>query len=118
MKQEILSKRKANAISNGLLFIGIGILYYTNTWWPGILLVAWASLGMRQYLSGRIYDLVISSIILLGLFGITIFDIKSAVLVPVLFIIGGIYIIFREYFFGDDLNGEEKSQEIKDDTDE
>lgn len=115
MAEEIVSKRKSIAISNGLFLIGIGILYYTDTWWPGILLVLWAALASRQYLSGRRYDLIISSVILIGLFLITLFKIQSALLIPILFVVGGIYIIFREYFFAGEPDGEEKSQEIKDD---
>jgi len=118
MVQPILSKRKAEAISNGAFLIGLGILFYTNAWWPGILLVIWAALAIRQFFSGRLYDLFISSFILIGLFIISLFKFDWAILMPVLFIIGGIYIIFHEYFFAEDTNGEEKSQEIQDDIDD
>lgn len=113
-----LSKRKSDAISNGVFLIAIGILFYTNTWWPGILLAIWAALGLRQFLTGRIYDFIISSVILLGLFVVTVFKFNWSVLMPILFVVGGIYIIFREYFFAEDTNGEDKSQEIKDDIDD
>lgn len=118
MAQPILSKRKSDAISNGVFLIALGLLFYTNFWWPGILLAIWAALGLRQYLTGRIYDFIISSVILLGLFIITFFKLDWSVLMPVLFVVGGIYIIFREYFFAEDTNGEDKSQEIKDDIDD
>lgn len=117
MSQPIMSKKKADAISNGAFLIALGILFYTNYWWPGILVAIWISIGLRQFLTGRIYDLCISTVILLGLFVITISNFEWAVLLPVLFIVGGIYIIFREYFFAEDTNGEDKSQEILDDTD-
>lgn len=117
MTQTIMSKRKADAISNGAFLIALGVLFYTNFWWPGILAAIWISIGLRQFLTGRIYDLCISTIILLGLFAMTVFNFEWAVLLPVLFIVGGIYIIFREYFFAEDTNGEDKSQEILDDTD-
>lgn len=112
-----MTKRKADAISNGAFLIALGVLFYTNFWWPGILAAIWLSIGLRQLLTGRIYDFCISTFILLGLFIITIFNFEWAILLPVLFIIGGIYIIFREYFFAEDSNGEDKSQEILDDTD-
>lgn len=117
MSQLILSKRKANALSNGAFLIGLGILFYTNYWWPGILLAIWVSLALRQYLTGRTYDLVISTFVLIGLFIITLFKLDWSLLMPILFVVGGIYIIFREYFFAEETNGEDKSQEIKDDTD-
>jgi Na+/H+ antiporter NhaD/arsenite permease-like protein len=64
------------------------------------------------------YDFFISSFILLGLFAISFFKFDWTFLLPVLFVVGGIYIIFREYFFAEDTNGEEKSQEIQDDVDD
>lgn len=114
----IVSKRKADVFSNGAFLISLGILFYTNAWWPGILLAIWIALFLRQYLTGRTYDAIISSVILLGLFFFSFFDFQWAVVMPVLFVLGGIYIIFREYFFTEDTNGEEKSQEIKDDIED
>lgn len=118
MAQPLLSKRKTEAIANGCFLIALGILFYTGAWWPGILLAIWVLLAVRQYFSGRSYDLFISSVILLGLFLVTYFKYDWSVLMPVLFVVGGIYIIFREYFFSEDSNGEDKSQEIRDDTDD
>jgi hypothetical protein len=117
MSDRLLSKNKTEAISRGVLLISLGILFFTNTWWPGILLAIWATLAIKQYFSGRIYDLVISSIVLLGLYLISFFDINWSLLLPILFVVGGIYIIFREYFFPGATDEEDKSEEIKDDTD-
>lgn len=117
MINRILSKRKSEAISNGVFLISLGILFYTNAWWPGILIAIWATLALRQYFSGRIYDLMISSVILIGLFLINFFNINWSLLMPILFVVGGIYIIFREYFFSGATDEEDKSEEIKDDTD-
>lgn len=118
MGKLILSRRKASAISNGAFLIGLGILIYTNAWWPWILLAIWVGLALRQYLTGRTYDLVVSTFVLIGLFLITLFRLDWSMLMPILFVIGGIYIIFREYYFAEETNGEEKSQEIKDDIDD
>lgn len=118
MQKLVLSRRKARAISNGVLLIGFGILIYTNAWWPWILLVLWAGLALRQYLTERTYDLIISTFVLLGLFLITLFKLDFSVLMPILFVIGGIYIIFREYYFTEEIISEEKSREIKDDIED
>lgn len=93
-----LSKRKANAISNGIFLICLGVLFYTSAWWPGILVAIWALLATRQVLTRRFYDLFISSVILLGLFCVYYLKVTWDVLMPVLFVIGGIYIIFREFY--------------------
>jgi hypothetical protein len=102
MAKPLVTKKKADAISNGAFLIGIGILLFTNDWWPGILLVIWASLFLRQYLTGRLYDAFLSTVILVGLFIISFIKINWSVLLPVLFVIGGIYLIFREYFYADE----------------
>lgn len=114
---KVMSKKKAHSISNGIFLISLGILIVTNAWWPGILLAIWATLASRQFLSGRLYYAIISSIVLLGLFTISFFKYDFDILAPVLLVVGGIFIIVREYFFTEDTNGEEKSVEIIEDAD-
>lgn len=92
------SRKKADAYSNGIFLISLGILFLTDTWWPGILVAIWATMAIRQILTERYYDFAISSIVLLGFFAITFFSVKWSILLPVLFVLGGIFIIFREYF--------------------
>lgn len=118
MSKQHMAKGKIDAISTGALLICLGVLFYTHLWWPGILVAIWIHLALKQYLSGRIFDLIVSSFVLLGLTFIASTRIDWAVVLPVMFVVGGIYLIFREFFFADDTNGEEKSQEIRDDTDE
>lgn len=117
MSQLIVSKRKAEVISNGIFLASLGILFWTNGWWPGILLAIWACLGARQYLTGRTYDFAITSVILIGLFIVTFFNITWSVLIPVLFVTGGIYIIFREYLFSENLIEDKRTDEIDDEND-
>lgn len=118
MRQDFsISKRKIDALSNGILLVGLGVLFFTNTWWPGILIVVWAWLGLRQWLSNRKFDLIVASVILWGLFLMSFLNISLNVLVPVLFVLGGIYIVFREFYFTEDSNGEDVSQELMDDAD-
>lgn len=116
MKRLILTKRKAEIISNGIFLIALGFLFWTNGWWPGILLAIWACLGARQYLTGRYWDFGITSIILIGLFIVSFFNINLTVLIPVLFVVGGIYIIFREYLIAEEI--ENNVEEIESDDKE
>lgn len=112
-----LAKRKIHAISNGIFLMGIALLIVTAWWWPGILLVLWATLATRQYLADRTFDLVVTTIILVGLTVVNLFPWGWNVMMPILFLLGGIYIIFREFLYGEDSNGEEKSVEIEEDAD-
>lgn len=102
MPKPLLSKKKAISISNGAALVGLGMLIYSNKWWPGVLLVFWVALVLRQSLTGRYYDAILSTIILVGLFLVAYIKINWSVLIPVLFVIGGIYLIFREFFYADD----------------
>lgn len=122
MSTAYMSKRKADAISNGIFLIGLGILVYTSLWWPGILLVLWATLASRQWLTGRIYDLIVTTILLIGLSLIILFNLNWTVIVPVLLVLGGIHIIFREYCVAEGAGEtedeliEETEKEIEDGT--
>lgn len=100
MKIHVLEKRKGEALSNGIFLFGMGILFITERWWPGILLVLFGALALRQYFSGRIFDLITTSGILLGLFIISLFNISIQILMPLLILFSGIYLTFREYFYG------------------
>lgn len=44
---------KASQIGNGILFIGLGLLFLTGWWWPGIILVIAASVLGRSLASGQ-----------------------------------------------------------------
>lgn len=116
MAKPLLTKRKSDAIANGAFLIGLGILLFTNAWWPGILLVLWISLFFRQYLTGRVYDAFISTVILVGLFLVSFIKINWSVIIPVLFVIGGIYLIFREYFYAEETIEEETLDETSEDA--
>jgi hypothetical protein len=113
LKRDFMSKRKADAISNGIFLIGLAILIYTGAWWPGILLVLWATLATREYLTGRIYDLVVTTIILVGLFIVTILNLNWTIIVPVLLVLGGIHIIFREYCVAEGVEDEDIVEETE-----
>jgi hypothetical protein len=108
-----MSKRKADAISNGVFLICLAVLIYTKAWWPGILLALWVTLGIRQYLTGRFYDLVVTTVLLVGLFLVTFFNLNWSVLVPVLLVLGGIHIIFREYCVAEGVEDEDTIEETE-----
>lgn len=45
-----IDNRQANAISTGVFLIGIGVLFYTRFWWPGILFL----LGVQGVIQGLV----------------------------------------------------------------
>lgn len=102
MNHVILPKRKAEALSNAALLVGLALLFWFQSFWPSILVVIWVWLAIRQYLTSRKWDLIITSVVLLGLFVVSFFGINLSSFIPILFVVGALYIIFREYFFADD----------------
>ncbi|MBI9044668.1 MAG: hypothetical protein JEZ06_09295 [Anaerolineaceae bacterium] len=47
-------KKQASNISGGIFLIGIGVLMFTNWWWPGIMLVIGLSGGAEQIFRGKV----------------------------------------------------------------
>ncbi len=97
MAKALTSKKKAKAIAVSLFLLGLAIISYLAAWWPGIMLILGIPLALRQYLLGRHYDMGISLFVFVGVFVTVQFDISWEILLPVLFAIGGIYILFREF---------------------
>lgn len=118
MAKPIISKTKAEALANGAFFIALGILLYTNMWWPWILIAVWIFLSLRQFLTGRHWDFMLSTVLLIGLFLISYFHIDWSLLAPILFVVGGLYIMFKEFFYADDRNDGERVKEKKCDSDD
>jgi predicted membrane protein len=101
MKNFRIAKSKADALSNGFFLITLGALVYWNIWWPGILLALWILFAVRQYLTGRYYELIVSTGIFFTLFITAYFNFNWTILTPLLFVVGGLYLILREFFYSD-----------------
>ena len=46
-------RRKGDAISGGILLIGLGVLLFTGWWWPGIMFVVGLSSGAGLIFRGK-----------------------------------------------------------------
>ncbi len=111
MAHPITSKKKAQTISTALFLIGLAVLIFTEIWWPGILLVIGLPLALRQYLLGRTYDMGITLVVFLGAYITVQFDISWRILLPILFTLGALYILFREFFGPQDETTEAEKEE-------
>lgn len=98
MAHPLTSKKRAQAFSTALFFLGLAILIFAqNDWWPGIMLVVGLPMALRQYLLGRSYDMAISLVVFVGTFITVQFDISWRIFLPILFTLGAIYILCREW---------------------
>ncbi len=98
------SPNKAGAIFSALVLIGLAILTITDAWWPGIMLVIGIPLALRQYLLKRTYDMCVTLLVFVGTFISVQYDLNWRILLPVLFCIGAIYILIREFMSSENNN--------------
>ncbi|MGE5196328.1 MAG: hypothetical protein ACM3JI_03250 [Anaerolineae bacterium] len=113
-----VSHRKAQALSLALSLIGLAIISYLGAWWPGIMLAIGVPLALRQYLLSRYYDAIISLFVFVGIFITARFDVSWDVLLPVLFTIGALYILFREYLESKEAKEPEKEEDLNEEIEE
>jgi hypothetical protein len=49
-----MNKKQASSISGGIFLIGLGVLFLTDWWWPGIMLVIGLSGGAELIFRGQV----------------------------------------------------------------
>jgi hypothetical protein len=52
------NKQLASGVSWGIILIGVGVLYFYDWWWPGIMLVIGASSAAELLLRGRMKEAI------------------------------------------------------------
>ena len=92
-----LSHKKTSALCTALFLIGLALISFFDYWWPGIMIVVGIPLAVRQYLFGKYYDVGVTLVVFLGVFITVQFHIPWKLLLPILFVIGAIYIFFRDF---------------------
>lgn len=112
----ITSRKKALTYASIFFFVGLAILVFTEIWWPGIMLAVGLPLALRQYLIGKAYDMIVTLLVFVGTFISVEYDISWRVLLPSLFTIGAIYILFRE--FTTEMTEDEKEEDVNHEIEE
>ena len=95
------AQEKASQIGTGVFFVGLGLLFLTGWWWPGIMFVIAASMLARASASGERLQEVTGAWWLIGIgvvFGLPgmIGDIAGGFwqLFPVILIAMGLFMLF------------------------
>jgi len=114
----IVSKKRAKVLCVALFLIGLAIISYLRAYWPGIMLVVGLPLALKQYLMGRPYDMCVSLFVFIGVFVTVQFNISWEILLPVLFALGGIYVLFREYLESKEEPLDEEEEDINHEIEE
>ncbi|PIS03128.1 MAG: hypothetical protein COT85_03645 [Chlamydiae bacterium CG10_big_fil_rev_8_21_14_0_10_42_34] len=117
-RHPITSRKKAQVLSTSLFLIGLATLIFTDSWWPAIMLIVGLPLALRQYLVGRTYDTMMTLLVFVGTFVTVQFDISWRIFLPILFALGALYILFREFFGPEDTTEDEREEEINHEIEE
>ena len=60
-------EEKASQAGTGVFFVGLGILFFTNWWWPGIMFVIAASILARAMAAGEPWTSATGALWLIGI---------------------------------------------------
>lgn len=88
------NSKRADEISLGVWMVGLGLLFFTGYWWPGILFVAAAGTAVHSVVDGRGWYALQGSLWLVGL-GLWF---ASGAKVWILFVILGVSAILTGLF--------------------
>ena len=97
MAKPLTSQKRAKVFANTIFLIGLAIVIYLHSYWPGLLLVLGTSLALKQYLLGRFHDMMLTLVIYITSFIIAGLHIAWDILIPVLLVLGGIYVLCKEW---------------------
>ncbi len=92
-------EEKASQASTGVFFVGLGLLFFTGWWWPGIMFVIAASILARAMSLGERWQSATGALWLIGVvFGIPglIADIAGAFwqIFPLILVGMGLFMLF------------------------
>ena len=98
-------RRKGDAISGGILLIGLGVLLFTGWWWPGIMFVVGLSSGAGLIFRGKtaqgVGTLALLWSIPIGIWIIQEAEIHWSLVGPMILIGVGIIVLVKAFFLRD-----------------
>lgn len=97
MSHPTVSHKRAKTLSTAIFLLSLAVISYTGRWWPDLLLAFGISLAFRQVLLGRVYDAFLSLVIFVGAYIGVSYQVSFELLLPVIFLIAGLYILIREF---------------------
>lgn len=118
MSKLMVCHKKAKQIAFALFLVGIVFLSLQGDWWPGIMLAIGIPLAVKQFFLGKRYDVAVTAFVFLGVFVTVQFEIEWKVFLPVLFTIGGIYILFRDLLEESTLTERETEEDMNEEIEE
>ena len=118
MTQPILSHKKTKALTFILFLVGLAIISFFDFWWPGIMLVIGIPLAVRQFFFRNYFDVFTTLLVFLGVFIAVQFHFQWKWALPILFILGAIYILFRDFIESKEMSESEREEDINEEIEE
>jgi len=91
-------KRRSDQAFGGAMLIGLGILFWTHWWWPGILFVVGIAMAARSVSEGRRWAENRGTLWMLGIgAAFLVFDtlrLDWSLLWPLVLIAGGVFLLY------------------------
>lgn len=102
MDKKPVSMGIANLVGFVLFLIIAAILCYYDQWWPGLIIGFGFGLALRNTLLRRAFESVADLVVFIPLFIFERYNLGRDILVslPIIFLIAGIYIMVREFYYG------------------
>ena len=86
---------KASQIGNGIFFVGLGLLFLTGWWWPGIMLVFAASVLGRVLAAGKSWQEARGALLLaVAALLLSLGNFSGEFWLPLIFVGIGLYMLF------------------------
>jgi hypothetical protein len=118
MTQPIVSKKRTQNICGALFFVGLGVVGFIGQWWPGVMLAIGIPLALRQFFLRKFYDVIITLIICFGIVIFSSYEMSTKVILPIMFIIAGIYIFFRDFIESQNTTEVEEEENLNEEIEE
>jgi phosphotransferase system glucose/maltose/N-acetylglucosamine-specific IIC component len=118
MAKPIVSKKRANALSYAILLFMLALISFRGSWWPDICIAIGTSLAFRNFLRHQYKDMVANIIIFGGLYAYVAFGLSWAIVLPVMLILGAIYVLFKEFLIAEEETEVEHEEEINQEIEE
>ena len=118
MAKPLVSKKRAQSFFYIIFLFMLAFLAFTRSWWPELSLAFGVAICFRNLLLYQWHDLITNAIIFGGIYAYIQFDLRWEVALPVAFIVGAIYVLFREFVIGEQETEVEHEEEINQEIEE
>jgi hypothetical protein len=108
----MFTKEQSDQVFGGVMLIGLGVLFFTGWWWPGVMFVLGIALLARTYAEGKPFSSNRGALVVLAIGAF--FALEDALNIfgninwlPIVLILIGLYLLF-----GDRLRGRSEKNKV------